>query len=237
MILFFYVAPIALIILLLLYDTSILKKNKINHIVFVILFNVIFVSYCCGAYKICQYASDIRLNGKIKIYLNSLLQNQEDSILFTAPPQTISVFPGSNSYFLLLSGTIVLFLIILILLYFSFHKNYLRYTAGILSLFCMFLIFIVFEKSLNYYNNYYLYIEAQKISNIIARNNQKGMKASLLHNKLRAAISKFNAPYYYGETPISRLKMLQEDMMTWNNPKTEHPEKPLATRLDNPKAR
>ena len=77
----------------------------------------------------------------------------------------------------------------------------------------------------------------QKISNIIAENSQKGMKISMLHDKLATAISKFDAPCRYGETPISRLKMLQAEIMMWNNPETEPSEKPSAARLDNPKTR
>lgn len=222
MIFFVYTVPIVLIILVLFYGERFFNKNRSKRIIFLSLLNILFVAYCFGVYEICKYASNIRINGKIKIYINSLLQYNEILNL----SRSVSHFSFSTEYFpyylLSLLGIIVLFICVLVYLYFSFHKKITKYVVLVFFLLCMILIFPLFDNFLDYYNNYKFYIEIKRINSIIVGSNLRGVKLAIFREKLNDAASRFNTPYYNDETPISRLKMLQADIVRWINPEIEN---------------
>lgn len=220
MILFAYLAPIILIFLVVLYRESFLKTKKNNYVLFVLLFSINFITYCFGIYEVCQYAGEIRTNGKIKIFLNSLLQPYDKSSPIEA---MVKIDKDYFLQYLVLTLCIAaLFVFIIVLSKFMFRKILIRLAIFILSISCMFCTFIMCRNWINYFNDTRLSVEAQRIKDIVDDDNKNYIQHSILRKKLKQEISRFNKAYLNKENPISRLQSLRIDMEKWSKMKDEH---------------
>lgn len=215
MLIFLYISPIILLLLIFLFRDTFFKSEKLSYILFSVLFCSVFISFCFGVYEICQYASNIRMNGKIKIFLESLLRKKEywlsaDSLFYTDSGG--SVLNENIQWYLLLIVFTTLFVGIIILSYFMFSKKVLKIAVAVLSIVCMAFTFPLFEKGIDICNHRHLEIEINKIKGVIENHEKRGICLPALQNLLKSSIGKFEKPYSKNETPVSRLKTLHAEM-------------------------
>ena len=155
------------------------------------------------------------MNGKIKIFLESLLSSKEywlseDSVFYTNSGG--SVLNENIQWYLLLIVFSILFVGIIILSYFMFSKKVLKIAVAVLSIVCMAFTFPLFEKGIEICNHRHLEIEINKIKGVIENHEKCGICLPALQNLLKSSIGKFEKPYSKNETPVSRLKLLYAEM-------------------------
>ena len=215
MLIFLYISPIILLLLIFLFRDNLFESKKLSYILFSVLFCSVFISFCFGVYEICQYASNIRMNGKIKIFLESFLKNKEywlsaDSLFYTDSGG--SVLNENIQWYLLLIVFTTLFIGVIILSYFMFSKKVLKIAVAVLSIVCMAFTFPLFEKGIDICNHRHLEIEINKIKGVIENHEKRGICLPALQNLLKSSIGKFEKPYSKNETAVSRLKSLYAEM-------------------------